>query len=601
MEEFKKNCFIKFTIKGKEYSGNYIRSVNANRCQVANDSGTKFEIEKKYVTRNEPTVVSPEQLRRLWRYEISWQGLEKELDMSRPIDYDDYEVTFGDLRAALTRIKTERIANAKIKTEWYKPTSKTKKGTEYKGVHFEKSSGGVEVIEGLPDRSDILWDIYSELKRLRDDDSPVYELADEYISRMDSFVENEKKPISERNYSIEQKWNFVSRWHHYLDEADERVLDYYREFVNELCSSGDMEAMELKAEECAGGDEAFDCDWEYARKIYEMLFYKDGVKHSSDLGEIYYYGRCNNGIPEYDKAYRHFLIDSLGFKISESRIYLADMFYNGHGVPQNKPYAYYLLDSMCDELEDRIYGRTSGRGFDFITYDLLMYARISKIMGDYVNAGGVLGMHNYYWHDDGYVNDGLNPEKAYSLYLRAYSALTGCDPDDLSSYPGLAEKITDKLEALETSGSIKKREKTVEVNIGALLSDYRKGYSTIIMNAERLENGDMKLVYYLNKNTAEGFSRNWCIGITVPQEKGEPSETIKNEMPGMLITIPEAGFGGIVETLTLIVKDPVLSKNTDFLRPIEFDYVSGGSYYLRGKFVAAISGEYWFTNPVLKE
>ena len=53
------------------------------------------------------------------------------------------------------------------------------------------------------------------------------------------------------------------------------------------------------------------------------------------IGYIYYYGRCWDGQPQYDEAFRYFSVGAAG-GIYESRYKLADMFAKGYGVVQNK-------------------------------------------------------------------------------------------------------------------------------------------------------------------------------------------------------------------------------------------------------------------------
>lgn len=93
---------------------------------------------------------------------------------------------------------------------------------------------------------------------------------------------------------------------------------------------------------CYGGDDLFECDWETSRECFERLMEMDSrwvddnkSMFANTLGYIYYYGRCNGGEPEYEKALKYFTMGAAG-GIIESRYKLADMYKNGYAVPKNR-------------------------------------------------------------------------------------------------------------------------------------------------------------------------------------------------------------------------------------------------------------------------
>ena len=66
------------------------------------------------------------------------------------------------------------------------------------------------------------------------------------------------------------------------------------------------------------------------------------------LGYIYYYGRCNDGVPEYDEALKYFSVGAAN-GIHESIYKLADMLQNGCGAPKSEKGAAQLILGLYDE------------------------------------------------------------------------------------------------------------------------------------------------------------------------------------------------------------------------------------------------------------
>lgn len=91
---------------------------------------------------------------------------------------------------------------------------------------------------------------------------------------------------------------------------------------------------------CYGGDAAYQCDWYSSRDIMLHLLEinpdeERKAVYANTLGYIYYYGRCNNKVPEYEKAFKMYSLGAAGGLI-ESVYKLADMYIGGKGVEQNR-------------------------------------------------------------------------------------------------------------------------------------------------------------------------------------------------------------------------------------------------------------------------
>jgi TPR repeat protein len=62
-------------------------------------------------------------------------------------------------------------------------------------------------------------------------------------------------------------------------------------------------------------------------RLFELT---DNPQYANTLGYIYYYGRCNNGVPEYDQAFYYFSYAAAN-GLYEGMYKLADLFWHGYG------------------------------------------------------------------------------------------------------------------------------------------------------------------------------------------------------------------------------------------------------------------------------
>ncbi|WP_029318851.1 sel1 repeat family protein [Butyrivibrio sp. AE3004] len=122
--------------------------------------------------------------------------------------------------------------------------------------------------------------------------------------------------------------------------------ELFRKIINEECDAENPLAMRIKGYGCYGGDKVFDCDWDESRKLITKLFELDGNPYyANTLGYIYYYGRCNEGVPEYEKAFQYF---SIGFAhdVIESMYKIADMFLAGKGCIKSPETSAHIIHKL---------------------------------------------------------------------------------------------------------------------------------------------------------------------------------------------------------------------------------------------------------------
>ncbi|MCF0106905.1 MAG: sel1 repeat family protein [Holdemanella sp.] len=176
-----------------------------------------------------------------------------------------------------------------------------------------------------------------------------------------------------------------------INSLKEDVIEVYRSEVLEGVANKQRDKMAVLAYDCYGGNKAFACDFYKSRdlllELMELWPEKNG-QWANTLGYIYYYGRCNDGIPEYDKAFKCFSLgDAYGYY--ESTYKLADMYLKGRGVIQDERAAYYLIYHNYDENLNKFLERK-----DNVLADLAL--RVGSMT--YKGQGVEKNRYNAYWY-----------------------------------------------------------------------------------------------------------------------------------------------------------------------------------------------------------
>lgn len=177
----------------------------------------------------------------------------------------------------------------------------------------------------------------------------------EYLERMNNLEYNMQHHLSEWRFTDRQKQNIVHKFkdEETLAELGEVKKALFRKMLEELVAAGDLEAIKIKGYACYGYDNpVYECDWFTSRDCMLILVEKGDdemqAQAANTLGYIYYYGRCNDGVPEYDLAYKYFSLACF-FGYYEATYKVGDMLAEGKGVPQNKTTAYRLYQNVYEE------------------------------------------------------------------------------------------------------------------------------------------------------------------------------------------------------------------------------------------------------------
>ena len=178
-------------------------------------------------------------------------------------------------------------------------------------------------------------------------ESPVTVKAIEEVLKLyEDHKFNKGKQLSEWRISRLHRNILIESFTERTDLMNDEQKTRYRQLIEEACGEKDQLAMRLKGYACYGGSELYECDWETSRELITELFDMTGnPQYANTLGYIYYYGRCNDGVPEYDKAFQYYSVGA-AHDLLESMYKLADMFKHGYGCIKSEQTSEYIIDKL---------------------------------------------------------------------------------------------------------------------------------------------------------------------------------------------------------------------------------------------------------------
>lgn len=511
-----------------------------------------------------PVLISAEDQRRFFRFEIS---LEELLRGNVNADYrllEDCQIHTEDLLAAIRNIQKKKLSAPEYEKQWLQPlyTMFYDDG----GVVYLADSGFFDETawDGFPTEETVFRFVYYSLEDGCETGEEVD--LDMLCSEIEIWLANKDKPARERVLTINQKKDFCSCWtERSMDQAPVWMKELFRNSTDELCELNDIQALESKAYACYGnGNAVYEQDWFASRDcLLKLMKLNPRTAYANTLGYIYYYGRCNNGIPEYEKAFYYFSIGAAGGH-PESRYKLADMFLHGYGVAKNERTAASIIwDLYHEKLKEFCRGD--------LTSD---FADVAFRAGNLLREG---------------ISCWRNYNTAYYYYLQASFAIRmrmmkGNYYGDNRVAANIEEAIKDILPETmyrNTQNSI--RYSTMSV----LLQNGLKRRHHMKMKIQK--KGNMyKITFWIVPFANEKFK------------------------PKLFVTIPEAARSGFWEKLEVLVKNVKTFATADLLAPdvlqretkesnqeddskgqfIIFDNVEGPNFYYYGKKVATIDAEY---------
>lgn len=135
-----------------------------------------------------------------------------------------------------------------------------------------------------------------------------------------------------------------------IDGQSEATQQLFKECLDYCCDvKKDPKAIQRRGYCYYCGTKIYPNDWYKARDAFLDYYQMTGdASAANTLGYIYYYGRCNGGVPEYEKAFKYFSIGH-AYSYFESTYKLADMLANGYGVVKDGESANHLYWSVYKE------------------------------------------------------------------------------------------------------------------------------------------------------------------------------------------------------------------------------------------------------------
>ncbi|MCQ2416712.1 MAG: hypothetical protein MJ071_02750 [Oscillospiraceae bacterium] len=554
MEKSLVNTSVSFEIKGTQYYGEVL-SVEGKTATISvheYDETVKLPISR--LTPVKPFYIDSLTGMEIVHFERTWFQMPEFCEPLAPFLFPKpIVISLSDLRIAMRNIKEKNPEMLQVIEEWVKPIGYHLFHTPDSFVPEENAYEdeiNPDGIRFLPTRADYIYSFFDEaLEGLDYDVKSAAEFADAVLEKIDAILENEKTPLLKRTYTDKEKQKYLRSFGdgEGLNTASEMELELYRLFIEQLIEKDNVVALRYKGYGCYGGNAAYECNWFTARDCIIKLFALTGdAFYANTLGYIFYYGRCSNGEPEYEEAFKYFSLGAAGGEY-ESRYKLADMLQNGYYVPQNKKLAGSLVWDLYKEN--------------------LVHMQHGDFLCKFADAAVRLG----YYEEIGLISE---PKliSAYYLYLQADFAIRQRLRYDYYGDVSVAKRIQESLERVRKTGSIPKHIKSHNIDLDTLLEDYLSRHSMFEMHITDQTDDKLRISIRL---------------ASLPNEQSEK----------MFITDLPCGFVGMLETLNITVKDYKLSVVQKPIGTIRFDRIKDDTFFLNGEEVASISGEYSFSFP----
>lgn len=292
--------------------------------------------------------IDPVRMKAFLRGELTRQDLFGNMNTG---DFDivlpeEYRITFEDVLHALHIFQEQKLTYNQIYTNWYNdivaladdiglPEAAGCGNMMFRFIDMDEALGRIPF-----SREAALLDVMSLLYQMPLADGGSFDAEadlDECIEMMENILYNEERPIYDWKLTMIQKMKYAMYLfdHEQIDLVDQPHRDLFRRCVDDACEEGIYDAMRIKAFCSYGGCSVYPCDWELAREYFEILTDEvEDAMAANALGYIYYYGRCSEGVPDYDLAFRYFALGAFA-GVYESMYKTADMLAEGQGVPRN--------------------------------------------------------------------------------------------------------------------------------------------------------------------------------------------------------------------------------------------------------------------------
>ncbi|MBR7075445.1 MAG: sel1 repeat family protein, partial [Lachnospiraceae bacterium] len=198
-----------------------------------------------------------------------------------------------------------------------------------------------------------LWDQPDDQRQALEE-SAYFMICNDIIERVDSYLFCKGKPQGAWIYSPGQMRHVVLSYEsdEDLKKATPEEKALFKDFVKKLYVLGDVTAIRILAWSHYKGNACYRQNWKKAEKYLLELYNRTSDPAAANgLGYIYYHGRTNENIGEYEKAFSYFAYAALD-GIDESIYMVADMLIHGTGVKKNIDMGVEMLVTGYRETQD---------------------------------------------------------------------------------------------------------------------------------------------------------------------------------------------------------------------------------------------------------
>ena len=480
---------------------------------------------------NNQIILTLDKMQQLARYEITFTDILGSEDFTGQVICPEvYKFTVDDLYQALKNLKAKDPDIDDFGEHWLYPINQM---GEYFG--FKQDEEEIpEEYQGYPglrltdeEYFDSIWWDLEDAWEYADDGGRISEILDldMFISELGTYLAERGKPVEERTFSEDEKKNFIRHFNNdeFVNAAGEKQLALGRKFIDELCEKDSGLALYTKGYACYGGNRLYPCDWNTSRDCMLRLYEKkDDPQYANTLGYIYYYGRCNDGVPEYDKAFNYFGIAAAN-GLYEGMYKLADMFRHGYGCKQSLRTARNLYGMVY---EDSIK--------HFLKGEHASFADAALRMGNVFAKG---------------INEEVDMIEAYCYYLQAdYAAKLRAAESDFFGNTTVViniQKALDEIKAKLPEGFFQKYIEYATPNLFADLAD--------------------------NNNRCELTIDVDSEGRRVMTARRLPTQSLP-DYEDILITIPELSFCARTDRASYVIDDSAIVWLAVDDTAVTFDY-----------------------------
>lgn len=339
MHEFKTDDYVKWTLDGTVLIGKIV-SVNKSTVNVLIDYDWVEKVPFFKLTYLPPIKLSYNDYRAIVKLEKNILTLLGDNVIENIVNVDNYTIGVEDFVFALQKASSDGINE----DEFYAWCEFI--GHELSAPHVTDDSEIYTERDALLSMHMCIYHPWSGF-----DPDHLQNAIEEGLS----FIEDRNKPSLERRYPVNIKERLLEKLENdaVMNEALEEHIALYRLFAEELADANNTYGLHAVGYGCYGGNHAFDCDWVRSRDcIFKLFELEDEMPKkaflANTLGYIYYYGRCSDGVPDYESAYEYFSFAAFN-GVYEAQYKVADMFKNGYGVVKSPKTAKNIIAKLYDE------------------------------------------------------------------------------------------------------------------------------------------------------------------------------------------------------------------------------------------------------------